>query len=310
MMVNRHLSDRELVLAMDGELSRTRRVRVSAHLDGCPACRMRLERAALTFADFVDVHRDEAPATRAAHRDLRTRLQTRMIETAGPLRSEAGQWWRGGFRTPAVAWIGAAATVVVLVLPIVVLDRAGRAPRAAAADVEPGSLPVARFTPGATRPVTLTELCDGRERPSETIDDSVRRAVLLDYRMADVPSHEYELDYLITPELGGSADRENLWPERYTSRTWNARVKDELEEMLPRLVCKGNVSLAAAQRDIATDWIAAYKKYFRTERPLGVRQLSRLTSGPGNLLLAMQARADATPDAWTRLSLSFKESRP
>jgi hypothetical protein len=125
-----------------------------------------------------------------------------------------------------------------------------------------------------------------------------------------VPSHEYELDYLITPELGGSADRENLWPERYTSRTWNARVKDELEEMLPRLVCTGNVSLAAAQRDIATDWIAAYKKYFRTERPLGVRQLSRLTLVPGNLLLAMQIRSEATPDAWTRLPLSFKESRP
>jgi hypothetical protein len=28
---------------------------------------------------------------------------------------------------------------------------------------------------------------------------------------------------------------------------------------------------AAAQRDIATDWIAAYKKYFHTDRPLAVR---------------------------------------
>ena len=69
-------------------------------------------------------------------------------------------------------------------------------------------------------------------------------------------------------------DRQNLWPERYTSRTWNARVKDQLEEMLPRLVCEGSVELPAAQRDIATDWIAAYKKYFRTERPLGGKQMS------------------------------------
>ena len=144
-------------------------------------------------------------------------------------------------------------------------------------EVEPGALPLASLTPGATRPVTLAELCDGRDHPAESIAESVRQAVLRDYQMADVPSHEYELDYLITPELGGSADRQNLWPERYTSRTWNARVKDQLEEMLPRLVCEGAVELRAAQRDLATDWIAAYKKYFRTERPLAAKQLSRMT---------------------------------
>jgi hypothetical protein len=49
---------------------------------------------------------------------------------------------------------------------------------------------------------------------------------------------------------------------------WNARVKDELEGLLPRLVCAGTLPLATAQRDMATDWIAAYKKYFHTDRPL------------------------------------------
>ncbi len=34
------------------------------------------------------------------------------------------------------------------------------------------------------------------------------------------------------------------------------------------MVCAGEVDLATAQRDIATDWIAAYKKYFHTDRPL------------------------------------------
>jgi hypothetical protein len=49
---------------------------------------------------------------------------------------------------------------------------------------------------------------------------------------------------------------------------WNARVKDELEDRLRQMVCDGSLDLTEAQREIATNWIAAYKKYFRTDRPL------------------------------------------
>ena len=41
-----------------------------------------------------------------------------------------------------------------------------------------------------------------------------------------------------------------------------------LEERLHTLVCSGQVDLATAQRELATDWIGAYKKYFHTARPL------------------------------------------
>ena len=37
------------------------------------------------------------------------------------------------------------------------------------------------------------------------------------------------------------------------------------------MVCAGKVDLSTAQNDIATDWIAAYKKYFRTDAPLTER---------------------------------------
>jgi hypothetical protein len=73
---------------------------------------------------------------------------------------------------------------------------------------------------------------------------------------------------LITPELGGVADARNLWPERYDSGVWNARVKDDLERLLPRLVCDGKIDLGVAQREMADNWIAAYKKYFKAERPV------------------------------------------
>ena len=37
---------------------------------------------------------------------------------------------------------------------------------------------------------------------------------------------------------------------------------------VPRLVCEGQLPLEVAQRDIAHDWIDAYKKYFRTTAAL------------------------------------------
>jgi hypothetical protein len=49
---------------------------------------------------------------------------------------------------------------------------------------------------------------------------------------------------------------------------WNAGVKDQLEDLLPRLVCEGALDLRTAQREIAHDWVTAYRKHFRTSAPL------------------------------------------
>lgn len=76
------------------------------------------------------------------------------------------------------------------------------------------------------------------------------------------------MDYLITPELGGATDIRNLWPEPYYDTAWNAHVKDQLEERLHEMVCRGDVDLATAQQDISKDWIAAYRKYFYTDHPI------------------------------------------
>jgi hypothetical protein len=45
-------------------------------------------------------------------------------------------------------------------------------------------------------------------------------------------------------------------------------VKDALEDRLRRMVCAGQIDLATAQHEIAVTGIAAYKKYFHTDRPL------------------------------------------
>jgi hypothetical protein len=33
-------------------------------------------------------------------------------------------------------------------------------------------------------------------------------------------------------------------------------------------ICKGQIDIKVAQKEIATDWIASYKKHFKTETPL------------------------------------------
>ena len=48
---------------------------------------------------------------------------------------------------------------------------------------------------------------------------------------------------------------------------WNAHAKDALEERLQYMVCDKQIDLASARRQIATDWIAAYKKYFHADNP-------------------------------------------
>jgi hypothetical protein len=48
---------------------------------------------------------------------------------------------------------------------------------------------------------------------------------------------------------------------------WNSCVKDALERKLHKLVCAGQLDLKTAQREIASNWIEAYKKYVAKRPP-------------------------------------------
>ncbi len=74
---------------------------------------------------------------------------------------------------------------------------------------------------------------------------------------------DVEEDHLIPLSLGGAPrDPRNLWAEpRYPPDGWTADMKDDLEAVLPRLVCMGRVSLAEARRVFATDWREGYQHY-------------------------------------------------
>ena len=182
--------------------------------------------------------------------------RARGAELAGALeeftvmhRGERGWSWRG--------WAAAAALVVTLGGMGLWLGR-GRT-----------DLPDSALTPGATRPMTQAEVCVAPAQDDEqTAPRAMAAEVFARYGIRNPAPRAYEVDYLISPALGGAEEVRNLWPQPYGGSVWTARVKDALEDYLRKRVCNGRLELATAQEEMATDWIATYQKYFGTEAPL------------------------------------------
>lgn len=100
-------------------------------------------------------------------------------------------------------------------------------------------------------------------RPPASYTSALKRQQLADpvrgYRDQD-PRH-YELDHLISLELGGHpTDERNLWPELWDG-PWGAHVKDRVENRLKVEVCAGRISLADAQMAIRMDFRKPYCRY-------------------------------------------------
>ncbi len=86
------------------------------------------------------------------------------------------------------------------------------------------------------------------------VPSSERAAVFAAYGIINPPSGAYEVDHLVSLELGGSNDIGNLWPEPYTGVD-NAHDKDVWENRLHTQVCSGAITLATAQNDIVHWWV-------------------------------------------------------
>ncbi len=134
------------------------------------------------------------------------------------------------------------------------------------------ALPDAEVTPGAVDkevwadPSGRSSVFDGIEKNicaphfsataiRKTIKNfpKLKKEACDEYGIAKCDSH-VEGDHLISIEIGGCADcLTNLWPQPMDE----ARIKDhQVEDVLPKLVCAGKISLADSQKCIATDWVA------------------------------------------------------
>jgi hypothetical protein len=257
-----HLSEQDLLLAADGELPTPRVEEVRAHLAGCWTCRTRVQEIDSTISDFIRA-RESAAAPLPPAEGPRALLKLRLAQVTESSTPSLWEQAAAIFDGPAAA---AVALSVALALGILVL-RSVQQP--GTAQIEVRAIPDSRLTPGATLPLTRDDICGGGiVDATRVVPVEIAKAVFAAYGVESPTPRAYEVDYLITPALGGSDNIRNFWPQPYGNTIWNAHIKDALEDHLRHLVCKGRLNLATAQREIATDWISAYRKYFRTQAPL------------------------------------------
>jgi hypothetical protein len=123
-----------------------------------------------------------------------------------------------------------------------------------------GPFPDTACTPGDILPdATKEQICtSGYAGSVRNVTDSTKNKVYAEYGIKSHSSGEYEVDHLVSLELGGSNDISNLFPEA-ASPTPGFHEKDKVENYLHDQVCSGAVSLADAQVQIATDWLSVYK---------------------------------------------------
>jgi hypothetical protein len=258
---NPHPTDEQLLLDAEGELPASAAKQVRAHVDICWRCRARRQGLENAVIDFIHMH-DRVGETGLPPADLpRASLTARLSELSHtPIgRTETGPAQRDAWRTVAAAIAIVAAGMLFL---------HSRALKTAAHRVSTVvSIPNTSLTPGATLLVSRPAVCAQTNANNRAVPVALQRRVFEEYGISGADPRAYEVDYLVTPALGGADDIHNLWPHSFSATAWNARVKDALEDRLRDMVCDGSLNLEDAQKEIATDWIAAYKKYFHTDQP-------------------------------------------
>jgi hypothetical protein len=83
----------------------------------------------------------------------------------------------------------------------------------------------------------------GYTKTVRDVPQSLKNQVYRQYGITSRQPREYEIDHLISLELGGSNSIRNLWPQSYITEPLNAHVKDRLENKLHELVCSGQLPL-------------------------------------------------------------------
>ena len=250
-----HPALKELLAYLDGELSPRAQADVETHVKACAGCQRQLNDLSIAGSEIAA--RGASTQEEETGEKARIAFESRLQQMAAMSAVR---------RRPVFAWsrslVHAAALIALTVMSGMLLELRLKAHDQARA------LPNPAFTPGATRQVSLNEICAAnddevvREVPAAT-----QQRVFGEYGLSRARPGDFEVDYLITPGLGGADDVANLWPQPHRSE-WNSYVKDQLEDRLHHMVCRGQISLPDAQRAIASNWIDAYKRYFNTDQPL------------------------------------------
>jgi len=128
-----------------------------------------------------------------------------------------------------------------------------------------GELPDKQLTPGYMRSVSVRELCTTSTSLVRSVSESTKKQVFASYKLSgndrSVCGEGFEIDHLVSLELGGANDIQNLWPQSYCGKN-NAHDKDKLENELHRRICLGKMNIIDAQMCIKNDGVMCYIKTF------------------------------------------------
>jgi hypothetical protein len=256
-----HLSEQELLRDVDGELSARDTKRVREHLNACWKCRARRQELEDAITDLIRARERELDPKLPSAAGPRALLKAQLSQLAAAEPQQRAPWTRTHWFS-LLSGLAACGLVAIGLFSWAIAHRGSSPVQEATV-----AIPDSRMTPGATVLVSRREVCTGTNIKNKAVSVAVQRKVFEEYGIPGAEPRAYEVDYLVTPALGGADDIHNLWPQPY-SAVWNAQVKDALEDRLRDMVCDGRLDLATAQREIAANWIAAYKKHFHTDKPL------------------------------------------
>lgn len=142
-----------------------------------------------------------------------------------------------------------------------------------------GPLPDPTCSPGAVFPdVTSARICTpGYATSVRDVSESEKSAVYAEYGITSHQPGQYEVDHIVSLELGGSNDIANLYPEAAEPRP-GFHEKDKVENELHGQVCSGKLTLHQAQVEIATNWLIVYQQTEETSTPLPMPTASRIAA--------------------------------
>jgi hypothetical protein len=120
------------------------------------------------------------------------------------------------------------------------------------------SRPDPQLTPGAVATHDLNMVCQGVKHPRAPISAIDQQAVFAAYQIT-TKQNRYSLDYLVPLQLGGAPVQANIWP--VLNRGVGFHQKASLNSRLRFAVCRGDVPLDVAQKQIATDWFSLWLRY-------------------------------------------------
>ena len=137
-------------------------------------------------------------------------------------------------------------------------------------------------TPGAVLTIDVSVICkSGYTKTVRDVSTATKKKVFAEYGIPYSQHANYEVDHLISLEVGGGNDISNLWPENLKI-TDGSLTKDKFENYLHSQVCAGKTTIKEAQFEISNNWL----KYYQQDTGIKVKSNPQ-TSTPATLTPAV-----------------------